>query len=647
MGRFNYQPAKIVRRIVWPLLLGLLWVWLGGAAVIAQEESAAPPARLFITDVQVDSAPTVDLLVYGVDGQGAPANLLAQPLSVQHGADRIADAQIVGTAEQGTLTLFILDITPGTSNLINTVQQAIERFTAEPYMRESVDYVAVFRIGETAASPMLEPTPFHNSVRNLFAEPIQPTSGATALIDGVVTLLNNFHTLPAPQGLAPSIVIITDGTDSVSSQFRRDDLPNTAFRLGIPVHTIWLNNERLQTPSRNDGRDYLQLVSVGTGGRHAVATDMDEVNAIWERIARFRSRAIVRYTVPNPTGGEVPVVLSLANNAAVQATASATLPAGAPSIVINLPPESRELTLANLNDPVTLSFSTNLSWLDGATRSLRSAELLVNGLVAQSIDPNQIARFNATIGNFVYGENRVQIVIIDDQGSRAVSPEIVLTVNPGAVTELPPETVPLSATAQWREQFSGAWTYIGGCLVVLLVVGLLIFLTWAVRRFSSVRRLGVLSLLRQIPFLRPYMKDVAKVQQASQRANAMQGRMARYAPDVKGSGGRQGGAPAGRAMPFLEVVEATTRGPSRFELTEVEMRLGRSPKQADITFENDITVSRIHSSIVQEGADYRVYDEQSSSGTWVNEQRVPEYGMQLVDGDEVRLGAVRLRFRQP
>jgi hypothetical protein len=644
----RYQLGKIIKQLYWPLILGALWAFVGGSAV-AQEEAVAPPARIFITDVQAESAPTIDLLAYGVDGQGNPASLTAQPLLVQHGEERISDVQIAGTVDQGTFTLFILDITPGTSGLINDVQQAIERFAAEPYMRESMDYVAVFRIGETAAVQMQEPTPFHNSVRNLFADPIQPTSGSTALIDSVVTLLNNFHTLPAPGGLAPSVVIISDGTDTVSSQFRRDDLPNTAFRLGIPIHTIWVNNTVLQQASRNDGRDYLSLVASGTGGRHASVTDVDQVNAIWGQIARFRSRTILRYTVANPRGGENPIVLSLANNLAVQDSATVTLSAGAPSVVINLPPESREMTLANLNEPVTLSFSTSLSWLDGVDRSLRSAELLVNGLVVQSIDVNRIARFDATISNFVYGENRVQIVVIDEQGSRAVSPEIVLTVNQGAVTELPEAVQPPSTTQQWGERLSGSWTYIGGCLAVLFIVAMLIFLTWAVRRFSILRRLGVLSLLRQIPFLRPYMKDVAKVQQVSQRAHSMKGRMGRYAPDVKGSrdSGRQGAAAAGRPQPFLEVIEATTRGPSRFELTEVEMRIGRSPAQSEIAFENDITVSRIHSSIVQEGADYRIYDEQSTSGTWVNEQRAPEYGMQLVDGDEIRLGAVRLRFRQP
>jgi hypothetical protein len=74
------------------------------------------------------------------------------------------------------------------------------------------------------------------------------------------------------------------------------------------------------------------------------------------------------------------------------------------------------------------------------------------------------------------------------------------------------------------------WRLPGGTLHLVLLV----LLTYAIRRWSILRRLGVLSLLRNIPFLRPYMKDVAKVQQVSQRANSMQGRMARYSPDVKG-----------------------------------------------------------------------------------------------------------------
>ena len=75
------------------------------------------------------------------------------------------------------------------------------------------------------------------------------------------------------------------------------------------------------------------------------------------------------------------------------------------------------------------------------------------------------------------------------------------------------------------------------------------------------------------------------------------------------------------------------------------MRLGRSPALSDVAFEQDITVSRLHASILWDGHNYRIYDDDSTSGTWVNDQEVPDYGAQLFDGDDIFLGKVRLRFR--
>ncbi|HUM72514.1 MAG TPA: FHA domain-containing protein, partial [Chloroflexota bacterium] len=68
--------------------------------------------------------------------------------------------------------------------------------------------------------------------------------------------------------------------------------------------------------------------------------------------------------------------------------------------------------------------------------------------------------------------------------------------------------------------------------------------------------------------------------------------------------------------------------------------------QCEIAFENDITMSRLHANLQREGADYRLFDENSTSGSFVNERQVPEYGIQLVDGDEIHLGAVHLRYRR-
>lgn len=99
-------------------------------------------------------------------------------------------------------------------------------------------------------------------------------------------------------------------------------------------------------------------------------------------------------------------------------------------------------------------------------------------------------------------------------------------------------------------------------------------------------------------------------------------------------------------MAHLEVLDATSQMPSKINLEGTMIKLGRSPVQANIAFREDITVSRLHATLMLEGTHYRIFDENSTSGTWVNERQVPDYGLELNDGDEIHLGAVHLRFRQ-
>jgi pSer/pThr/pTyr-binding forkhead associated (FHA) protein len=76
------------------------------------------------------------------------------------------------------------------------------------------------------------------------------------------------------------------------------------------------------------------------------------------------------------------------------------------------------------------------------------------------------------------------------------------------------------------------------------------------------------------------------------------------------------------------------------------IRIGRSPSMCDIAFRDDLTVSRQHAVLMLEGNHYRLFDENSTSGSWVNGRQVPEYGVELADGDEIHLGAVHMMYRQ-
>ncbi|HVS85257.1 MAG TPA: FHA domain-containing protein [Gaiellaceae bacterium] len=70
--------------------------------------------------------------------------------------------------------------------------------------------------------------------------------------------------------------------------------------------------------------------------------------------------------------------------------------------------------------------------------------------------------------------------------------------------------------------------------------------------------------------------------------------------------------------------------------------IGRSPECG--IFLDDVTVSRKHAVIRREGERWRIEDQGSLNGTFVNRERVDS--AQLADGDELQIGKYRLTFLQ-
>ncbi len=607
----------------------------------------AAPSQIILTGTDASAAPLVQLHIYAVDSQGNPAVIDPASLVVKHDGATVSDVSLGSPYEGGSFVIFVLDIPQGVAASLPAIQEAIRQYAAEPTMREQVDAVAIYTVGELAAAQLQEPTDFHNAVQNAFATPLTPQTGATALIDSVMGLLNNVDSLKPRADMVTHMVIMSDGTDVVSSQNSAADVPKRAAELGIPVHTVHLENDNLDGDERQEGLAYMNQVAAGTFGLSSMLGVADDLRPLWEQIARFREQTTLQYTLEDLAGGDYPVEVALASNPAISSSGTVTIPPGAPSIQLNVPEESRALTLVNLDQPVTLSLSTSVSWLDGVDRQIQTAQLLVNGIIVQEIDPGSLDEFEVQVGNFAFGSNQVQIAVVDDQGSRAISPAVVFEISQGETTVIPEAVEPSGTLDRIWDRISGLAIAIGGCLLLIVAFALLIGITYLGRKSTLLHRLGLVNLVRRIPFLRPYFKDVYQAQSKVRQGKMMGQRASRYSADVKGAGIGRSKKSSRHPAAFLEVLDSVTSMPARVNLESVEHHLGRSASQADIVFGNDPTVSRIHATIVQEGGDYRLFDEKSTSGTYVNEQHVPDYGLQLVDGDEIRLGAVRLRFRQP
>ncbi|WP_420640537.1 FHA domain-containing protein [Candidatus Leptofilum sp.] len=581
------------------LIFVLAILLLTGTAVLAQD--ALQVAQLFITDSDVSSLPSIELHVYGRDAQGNPLDLSQETLTIQQNGSTVGPIEYQGTHTAGTFTVFLIDIPPGVVDELPLMEDAISNFASAGNMMEQVDSVAVYQVGAAEAEQILEPTSFFNSVRNLFATPLTPETGATALIDSSTNLLDEMAALKPDPAMAASLVLMTDGTDVVSTRFDEDDLVERALELGIPIHTIWLDNENISTPSF--GQDFLAGVAAQTGGIAVQLDNTADLPLVWNRISGFRDQARIRYTVTALEAGNFPVTVSLATNSSISAETAVDIPNNLPSVVINLPTESRTLSLPNLDEAIRLQFNTAVSWLDETERELTAAQLKVNDVV-YDVAVEDVTNFQADVTSLTYGNNSVEMVIIDDQGIRANSPIVVITVNEG------PREIP--------EALDAGSGLLGLVLRFLLVIfALIVVLAVLIWLWRNGRLTNLGSLIPRGP-KRP--REPFAEQQAS------------YTPT--------------HTVAYLELLEAVSQLSSPIPLSMAVVRIGRSPNQANIAFEQDVTMSRLHASLMLEGNHYRIFDEQSTSGTWVNERQVPEYGIQLNDGDEIHLGAVHLRFRQ-
>ena len=84
------------------------------------------------------------------------------------------------------------------------------------------------------------------------------------------------------------------------------------------------------------------------------------------------------------------------------------------------------------------------------------------------------------------------------------------------------------------------------------------------------------------------------------------------------------------------------RAGETFPLEESPLTIGRSPECG--IFLDDVTVSRKHAVLTEDGDHWNLEDQGSLNGTFVNRERVET--ADLGDGDEIQIGKYRLTFLQ-
>ncbi|HZP73319.1 MAG TPA: FHA domain-containing protein [Gaiellaceae bacterium] len=92
--------------------------------------------------------------------------------------------------------------------------------------------------------------------------------------------------------------------------------------------------------------------------------------------------------------------------------------------------------------------------------------------------------------------------------------------------------------------------------------------------------------------------------------------------------------------PALVVRAGGGRAGESFRPAGERTRIGRSP-DCDV-FLDDVTVSRNHAVLIEEGGQFSVEDQGSLNGTFVNRRRIDR--APLREGDELQIGKYRMTF---
>jgi pSer/pThr/pTyr-binding forkhead associated (FHA) protein len=278
----------------------------------------------------------------------------------------------------------------------------------------------------------------------------------------------------------------------------------------------------------------------------------------------------------------------------------------------------REAVLDSEGEPVysptTLKVVADVSFPDGYTRSLQSAELLVNGTSQETVTPvpgaSQV-RLDLDLSQFSSaGTTQValEVKVVDSLGlETSADTSVVVEVAP------PPRGAPGSAVAIGAMGFLGLACITG--IILLAVGGGYYFL-----RIRSPRTAAPDSRPVQAEPLHTILAGEAFKDQLLATLTVLEG-------------------PAGLVGEALSVFKPTTV-------------IGRNPQTTDIHFyaEEESSVSRIHCTIQRDAGTFKLTDNGSSAGTRLNGRAIPANDpVVLADNDEIVLGdlgrrGVKMRF---
>jgi len=470
------------------------------------------------------------------------------------------------------------------------------------------DWLAAFTFENNKLTKLHDWTHDHQAVANsiyLF-EPNKKLS-VTPLFDLLYNSLQQFDVKNIDPALQRTIVVFSDGVDIVSS-LKLEDIVNLAKEKNIIIYTVMLGSSNRETKSN------LERIAIRTGGRYYELKSLDALDEMWNRILAGRQQTVLSYRSKVGTANQVKVSALLPDNQILLAISSINATVSPISIDITYPPQGFELIRKSEDyttplvelEPRILPIELAFKWPNEIKRTIKRVEFIINN-DTHIVENEPFDRFAFPIERFGTGRYTLRVRVIDEFDVISEALPIFFTIT----VDQPPAPTPTPIIEQQ---------------VIERVIGV----SWI---SYAALIIGILSLLLAIIlfFRKPERREAVTTFVTGTIKTLTERIVTRDKQDI----------PQPRAR--LVIVGNYPDLPSPIMLQGIR-KFGRDPALADVVLKHSL-ISRYHCRIVQESDEiFRIYDEGSTNGTYVNNNIIGMTGHILQTNDIISIGPITYRF---
>jgi len=407
-----------------------------------------------------------------------------------------------------------------------------------------------------------------------------------------------------------------------------EDLISQAKLSGVRL-IVWLAGP--QSYTADTAADILRRAAIETGGEFYVFTGQDVLPDLSLTFDPLTYLYTATYHSRIKSAGDYSLSLRINQGETLLESDNLTftLDVAAPNPFFVSPPAQVERTWTETKrkkdsvlTPDTIPLQIMVEFPDGLKRDLVYSRLFVDNKLVDENTSEPFENFNWDISKLTESGTHVISATIEDSAGF-----IVETV------ELPVEVVIQPRPLTWIGKLFAAFTVQSIVLFVVIAIAGVVLVMLAVRTLRQ-NRADAASKTRKLedPLTQPVLIENEVIHPNAKNPSKDEW------PHIPGAG-------LAPARLLLQSSGSSAAGlPQEIPLGVGAFTIGSDPKKAKIILHSPL-VSGLHARILKDDENqYRIQDEGSGAGTWLNYAPVSQYGAKLLHGDLIQFGTVSYRF---